>query len=467
MEKAKSIPAGPLVAVDIGGSKFITGLLDAQGTVLYSERREWNGVQQADIVRQIAESLWALRDAHPAEFAAAQAGGLTIPGFADPVRGVWVESDFLKVKDLPICDILAEEFGIPFYADNDCNACALAEQYFGGAQQCGSFLYLTISTGIGGALVLDGAVHYGAFDHAGEIGLVVMEKNGHASDSGTPGVLEAQACGRGLVENYLAAGGRSEIDGAAPDGRVLARLAGEGDAAALAAMELEGRYLGRAIADVCALIDPEKVILGGGVSLLFEHYGPALQREFSRCCPLSHAEIAPTQLGYLGAFLGAGALALRGACGALPAPHAPGQPDVLALRADEGRLFAALTLSGKPYRGAQGRAGDIGAYCAAAGIRDEGTPLQTLFAEALQGRTLPALTAEAQAGGAGALEALARLGEALGRAAALACVVLDPSSVVLQGALGEALPFLWPAMKRALDAETYYHGRLPFDVRAE
>ena len=477
----KSPPAGelPVLALDIGGSKFICGLIDSAGNILYSDRRVWNGVSEDDILRQIIASLHDIENQLPGPFSSAAAGGVTIPGFADPVSGVWVESDFLKVKNLPICDILQREFGIPFFSDNDCNACALAEQYFSGARDCGSFVYLTVSTGIGGALVLDSELYYGAFGHAGEAGLCVMEKTGFASDSGTPGVLEAQASGRGLEENYLAADGRSGIGGERPDGRRLAELAGRGDPAALAAMDLEGRYLGRAIADICSLLDPGKVVLGGGISLLFPHYEASLKREFSRCCRFPVAEIEPTKLGYMGAFLGAGAVALRGARGLLPVHRGGMACDTIFISMGENGLRCGLNLNGAPYYGTHGRAGSIGEYRLADGIREEGATLQSLFSPVRLLRTVPqlrdfadteimtALTNLAQSGDRAARQALAELGSALGRAAAFACVVLDPREVILQGSIGRAMPFLWPDMKRALDDETYYHGHLPFRVYPE
>ena len=471
-------PDDVLIAIDIGGSKFITGLIDTAGNILYSERREWFGVSQDEVQQQIVDGLRDTRVKEPELFARARAGGVTIPGFADPVKGTWIDSDFLKIKNFPLCDILKAEFGIPFFADNDCNACALAEQYFGSARDSRNFLYLTVSTGIGGAVVLNEKLYYGAFNHAGEIGLCIMEKAGFASDSGIPGVLEAQASGRGLVQNFLACGGRPEIDGAVPDGRILARLADEGDAAALEALELEGRYLGRAIGDICNILAPQKVVLGGGISLLFPQYGAALRREFERVCPLEHTEILSTQLGYMGAFLGAGALALRGLRGLLPARAKDAKKDALVLSWEARDLHCDVLWDGESYCAANPQAGNIGGYIVADGIAENGQPLCSLFTPSVLKERVPALrgTAEeslpaalvmlAENGDQDAQCALEEFGRALGRAAAFACVILDPGEVVLKGTLGRALPQIWTEMKHALDAETYYHGNLPFTVYA-
>lgn len=117
------------------------------------------------------------------------------------------------MHEFPICDVFRENTGIPFYADNDCNACALAEKYFGSAQDKDDFLYLTVSTGIGGALYIEGNLYYGSLGHAGEIGLFVVEENGRESDTGSVnGIVEMYASGRGLSRNYLELGGKLESE---------------------------------------------------------------------------------------------------------------------------------------------------------------------------------------------------------------------------------------------------------------
>lgn len=319
------------------------------GTNFIFGKREWKGVDPDSIVAQLKEALHAICEKFPEYAEEAKAGGLTIPGFADPVTGVWVESDFLIVKNLPICDILTEEFGIPFYADNDGNACSLAERYFGGAKGLEDFLYLTVSTGIGGAFYLRDELFYGGFWHSGENGLFVMEEYGRPSDTGSVnGVLEMYASGRALAQNYIEAGGKNEINGKTPGGLEIANLAKEGDLPALTAIELEGKYLGRAIANSCALCDFKKVILGGGISLMFDRYKDALYKEFYRILPDSRVEIEATTLGYTGAFIGAAAAAMRGLQGFTRSKGA-GNPESVVYRVElsEDHAEAYLVLEGK------------------------------------------------------------------------------------------------------------------------
>ena len=176
---------------------------------------------------------------------------------------------------------------------------------------CKDFLYLTVSNSIGGALCLNGEIYTGAWGEAGEFGMCpaedLLEKNAAVRRP-----LELLASGRGLSDNYYRLKGL-------PNGRrihaaVLERYAQRGDAAAIQAFELEGTYLGRAIAHAAFLLNPRKVVLGGGLSLLFDTYKSSLM-DTLRCemkrLPVGMPEVKATSLGYHGALLGAAALVLK------------------------------------------------------------------------------------------------------------------------------------------------------------
>lgn len=460
MKEEKQYQEPVFVVVDIGGSKYIPGFVDREGNILYQERREWKGVEPDAIVEQLTEALHDIYDKNPELAKRAQAGGLTIPGFADPVTGVWVESDFLVVKNLPICEILGGEFGIPFFADNDCNACALAERYFGGAKEQEEFLYLTVSTGIGGALYLNGELYYGDFWHAGEIGLFVVEEYGRLSDTGSVrGVIEMYASGRGFARNYIEAGGKEEIDGKTLGGPEISRLAKDGDEAALRALDLEGRYLGRVIANACAFADFGKVILGGGISLLFEQYKDALYTEFSRIQPDRRVEIEATELGYTGAFLGAAAVAVRG-MESVDGKVVPGRVEnsILCVNVDK-KIEGSLKLDGHT-RKLQDAA--FGSFLAAKSIEEQGRSLNEL----LDVLDLESLERRSEAGDKEADKELFCLGDQVGKAVACACILLDPRAVELKGA-GTHCEAFREGLLETVKRETYYRGNLPFDIRYE
>ena len=471
-----------LLAVDIGGTKFIVGFVDMEGGIVFQRRHEWEGKGQDDIVRQVVDAVADALDARPDVAGRVIAGGVTIPGFCDPLLGTWVDSDFLKVKDLPICDILRDKFDVPFFADNDGNACALAEQYFGGARGCKNALYVTVSTGIGGALILDDEIVYGAHNQAGEVGLVFMERDGDTLDNGQTGVLESMACGRGLVNRYLEAGGAPTICVSEVDGKVIGVLALADDAAALAALDVEGRYLGRALAGICQVVPCERVIMGGGVSMLFDLFASSLRDEFDRCYRGPAVSIGQTGLGYTGAFVGAAALALRGLAGRLPKRHEPDDDRLEVMLSREG-IGCRIVSGGREVPCEDGRGGDLGAFMLAEGIQDAGIPLELMIRSFPFGRPAydsgvgdtavpPAVGSLLEATDVGDIldrrapedDFMGMVGYWLGRALAFHAVVLDPGVIVIRGLPKNVSPAFGKGLAKALKEETYYRGDLPFDV---
>nr|WP_305136172.1 ROK family protein [uncultured Schaedlerella sp.] len=446
-----------LMVVDIGGSKYMPGFVDGSGNILYQERREWTAAEPEAIVGQLKEALHHICARYPELAKKAEAGGLTIPGFADPISGIWVESDYLIVKNLPICDILSREFGIPFFADNDCNACALAEKYFGGAKEQEDFLYLTVSTGIGGALFLNGELYYGGFWHAGEIGLFVVEEGGRWSDSGSVrGVVEMYASGRGFAENYLQAGGQKPKKGEMLGGPEISRLAKEGEPAALKALELEGCYLGRIIANACAAADFRKIILGGGLSMLYEQYQDALCQEFGRIQPDRKVEIEATQLGYSGAFLGAAAVAARGLEG-FRGSRGAGKPEECILHVELGdSIESMLEVEGKCY---PCKEADFGSFLAAETIASQGQKLKEIPGI----KDLKKIVQASRDGDENADQVLSGLGGQIGKGLACACILLDPGKVILKGT-GTQCRVFQESLLETVKRETYYRGTLPFSI---
>jgi len=217
--------------------------------------------------------------------------------------------------ELPIADIIHDRFGYPVFIENDCNACALAEKYFGSCRDCNDFLYITVSNGVGGALFLNGELYYGAFGNAGEVGECVVAENGRLAESGRRGTLQEYASGRGLIRNYLDSGGLDVIDGDKPDGKSISKLAAEGDKSALQAFELEGYYLGKVIATACNLLNLKMVVIGGGLSLAFDYYIKSLEETVKKnTYPEANVNLSimPTILGYEGGLMGAVTLAIRG-----------------------------------------------------------------------------------------------------------------------------------------------------------
>ena len=218
---------------------------------------------------------------------------------------------------------MSERLGLPVFVDNDANVAARAEHRAGAAQGFSEAVVLTIGTGIGGGLILNGELYRGAHGAGAELGHMVIQADGPRCQGNCPnrGCVEALASGTALAreaariarqrpESRLA---RAVSEGREPAGPLVSELAHDGDAAAISVLELIGTYLGVAIANYVNIFNPEVVVIGGGVigagELLL---GPARAEVARRALPPSRDEvrIVPARFGVEAGMIGAGALAL-------------------------------------------------------------------------------------------------------------------------------------------------------------
>jgi glucokinase len=324
---------GIVLAVDIGGSKFVTGLVQKDGTILDSKRHLWSEnkpekpLSAEGLVADITSALRSLLAANPGR--KPRVMGATIPGLADPEKGLWVEASFSGIRNLPFASIMEETFRLPVYIDNDVRACALAERTWGCCSGAGipssggipgkpveDFLWITVSNGIGGCVFVNGKPYRGAGGNAGEIGHIIVEEGPAARPckAGHAGCAEMHAAGPALVRSYLELGGSPAIGGEAATAKSIAALARRGDRAAAAAYDREGLYLGRAIGAAVNLLSPAMVIIGGGLSLDFDLFEPSLEKSLAAHMYQNANPglvLAASPLGYNAGLLGAAALAVQ------------------------------------------------------------------------------------------------------------------------------------------------------------
>lgn len=303
------------LSIDIGGSKFMTGYVDAKGKVLASTWNLWSDMTRESIMKDVINAVYDLKKAYPQYEASVI--GVTIPGLADSCKGLWVESCFSEIKNLPVRDILYREFAMPVYIDNDTRACAVAEHRWGACQGVDDFIWITVSNGIGGAVYTNGCLYSGKFNNAGEVGHIVIEEGIGARKCrcGNSGCAEAYASGRGLRKNYLSMGGQIIIDGEPANAKKIDLLARQGDKVALEAYRMEGIYLGRVVSVCASLLNPSKIILGGGVAMGFDLFKTSLfETVDTHVYKSANPEllVEKTALGYNAALLGAAALAFIG-----------------------------------------------------------------------------------------------------------------------------------------------------------
>lgn len=308
-----------LLALDIGGTKLATGVVTPAGHAIEASD-DPTPVEAAP--EQIIDDLF-----RAAQEAMARAGkgwgdvgavGVSFGGPVDFPAGRTVTCHHLRGwEGIPLRDIVAERSGLPAIMDNDANAAALGEAAFGAARGFAHVLYLTVSTGIGGGLTLDGRVHRGANSMAGEIGHTLVAPDGPLCTCGRRGCLEAVAAGPAIARaarEALDAGQQSSLS-SLPRADVTAKQVAEAaptDGLAARIMARAGEVLGIAIAGAVNLVNPDIVVIGGGVSAAGDVlFRPLRQAVVRHAVPASTRglRIVPGELGQSGALLGAAALA--------------------------------------------------------------------------------------------------------------------------------------------------------------
>ena len=304
------------IGVDVGGTKVAAGLVDSSGTVLARTRRDTPGrttrasVVEDVIVDAVAEvQALAARDFPQQPLVGV---GLGAAGFVSADRSTVVFAPHLAWRDEPIRDRLARRLGLPVALDNDANAAAWAEFRFGAGRGESRLLLVTLGTGIGGALVVDGALERGRHGLAGEFGHMQVVPDGERCECGNRGCWEQYSSGRAmqrearemLEQDSPYAAGLAAYCGGDParvEGHHVTEAARNGDVAALELMGDVGRWLGLGLANLVAALDPGRIVVGGGVSeagdLLLE---PAREMFARRLTGRGHRPLTPILAAELG-----------------------------------------------------------------------------------------------------------------------------------------------------------------------
>jgi glucokinase len=260
------------IGVDIGGTKVAAGVVDESGSVLALVRRPTPGEDVAGTEDAIAESVTELAERYEVV-----AVGIGAAGWIANDRATVLFSPHLAWRDEPLKEALVDRIGLPVTVENDANAAAWAEYRYGAARGERVVCCVTLGTGIGGGLVVSGVLYRGAFGVACEWGHMVAVPDGRRCACGNRGCWEMYASGTALARDArelaevspVAAHRLLELvdgDPAALTGADVTVAAREGDPAAVEIFTAMGRWLGRGIADLAAIIDPSVVVIGGGVS---------------------------------------------------------------------------------------------------------------------------------------------------------------------------------------------------------
>jgi glucokinase len=315
---------GPVIGVDAGGTKLLAGVIlesDEDLTIGHRVRRLWGGGDRAEVLDTMVEAVSEATEAASAEVTAV---GFGIPALLDFAAGVSVSSVHLPLADLPFRDLMAERLGLPVYVDNDANLAALAEQRVGAARGASNVVMLTLGTGIGSGIVLDGRVYRGSTGAGGEIGHMTIDEHGPPCQGTCPGrgCLEVMASGTAIGREGTDAGrrepesalGRAVAQRGLVTGEEVAALAVAGDQAACSVMAAIGRSLGAGLASVVNIFEPEVIVIGGGASMAGDLLlDPAREVVAQRALRPSRdrVRIVPAALGEEAGMVGAALFALR------------------------------------------------------------------------------------------------------------------------------------------------------------
>lgn len=309
------------IGVDIGGTNVKIALVDFDGKIVYSNtvptRAEMgyeagvNNIKQAikELMSETGESAQTI-----------EAIGFGLPGQIDYKEGIvknlpnipgWV--------NIPLAKIIEDEFSIPTRLDNDVRCAALGELNFGAGKGCENLICITVGTGIGSGIVLNGKLVRGASNAAGEIGHIKMDMTGGPlCGCGDYGCFEAYASGPAIVtmaKEYISGGKSAKYKEMATDGiitpYIVAQAALQGDAVSIQIFKQMGKIIGTGLASVINLLNPEKIIIGGGVAdagaILLD---PIKATILDRAMPIqaNAVQIVPAQLANTAGVIGASLL---------------------------------------------------------------------------------------------------------------------------------------------------------------
>jgi glucokinase len=266
------------LALDIGGTKISSALFTRSGEiagdlVLTAKTETFRGEEA--VYRNVRDLLNELLMRHGPGAGEILGIGVGSPGPLDTKRGLILHAPLMKWRNFPVLDRLTADFNLPARLDNDGNLGALAEQRRGAAMNLRNIIYMTVSTGCGGGILINGEIYRGAHDGAGELGHMSIDPEGLECPCGSRGCFELYASGTALLNTMkgdMAAGKKSRVfdlagnDGEKLSGYHLDEAAALGDAYALALYRKEGYYLGVGLANLFNLFDPQAIVLGGGIT---------------------------------------------------------------------------------------------------------------------------------------------------------------------------------------------------------
>jgi glucokinase len=325
-ESSMNEHSGPLVlGIDLGGTKILSAVSDSEGKMVSRDHSITPALKGTEtVIQSITESAHRALEQARVDIAQLDAIGVGAPGLSNPETGVLFTSPNLRGWwDVPLRDILEEKLGKKTFLMNDANAAALGEFYFGAARGAHDFIYVTISTGIGGGIFIDGKIYTGTLGAAGEVGHMTIDDKGPLCNCGNRGCWETLASGTALAREArqrIKQGAKTLMLDSVGGGiekvtaQVIHAAAVQGDSLAKELISQTGYYVGVGLANLINIFNPELIVIGGGLSnmgdlLLGPAHKVAEERAFAPS--FKSVRLVPAQLGRNSGVLGAAAFAFQ------------------------------------------------------------------------------------------------------------------------------------------------------------
>jgi glucokinase len=277
---------------DLGGTQLKYGLMDETGRLVLKSQAPTPST--IDGLMDLIASLWKDLKAQTPDMI--RAAGFGFPGIYNVRdRKILQSPNYAELDDFDLYPEIGRVLDVPFLVDNDANMAAYGEWAHGAGRGVSSLVLLTIGTGIGGGIILDGKLWQGSCGYAGEIGHIVVNPEGERCNCGIRGCLEAEAAAPAIVRKYKAILGRTLVSTAED----IYKRAEAGEPAAIEAYAKAGYYLGIGLGMLINLLNPGKILLGGGVMttgelLLRPTVEEARRRSYKAsfaCCPIERASL--------------------------------------------------------------------------------------------------------------------------------------------------------------------------------
>lgn len=315
---------GPVLGIDLGGTKILAAAIDKDGRILSrSKRKTKAGRGPGEVLDRMAECAQDAVETAGLDMTDIVAAGVGSPGPLDPIRGIIIHTPNLEgFVDVHIKEELETRIPVPVFMDNDVNVGMFGEFVYGAAKGVQDAVGLFVGTGVGGGVIINGRLHHGFSLNGGELGHMILDPNGPTCGCGNRGCLEAFASRTAIQREIgagIKAGKKTVVEGLVKGNLsritsgVLKKALEENDPLVNQVLRSACKYLGIAVGSLLNILSPEVVVLGGGVvEAVPDFYIERVKRQafkiaFPICC--KNVRIVASALGDDAGILGAGALA--------------------------------------------------------------------------------------------------------------------------------------------------------------